>query len=139
MTLNLHATPEQVMHAVEALQKFGRANRVPDKPLFGLALALEECGSNIVSHALRGDPCQSFQVVLRCVGTALTIELRDSGPEFDPTRFVVEQQSEHHSRPAGGWGIYLVRRYVDEIRYARQGDQNVLSLTKRWNETTGKE
>ena len=59
MTLELHATPEEVMRAVEALQEFGREKQIPDKELFGLALALEECGSNIVNHALRRDPRRS--------------------------------------------------------------------------------
>ena len=31
MTLELHATPEEVMRAVEALQEFGQARQVPDK------------------------------------------------------------------------------------------------------------
>ena len=31
MTLELHATPAEVMRAVEALQEFGRARQLPDK------------------------------------------------------------------------------------------------------------
>ncbi len=134
MTLELQATPQEVMRAVEALQEFGRANQVPEKPLFGLAVALEECGSNIVTHALRGDPRRRFQVVLKHLGTAFTIELRDSGPEFDPTQFAVKGPCERDGRPAGGWGIHLVRRYIDDIRYTRQGGENVLRLTKQLNE-----
>ena len=34
-------------------------------------------------------------------------------------------------RPPGGWGIQLVRRYMDEIRYRREAGENVLRLTKR--------
>src|SRR5215468_5427780 len=53
MTLELQPTPQEVMRAVEALQDFARTQRAPEKTVFGLALALEECGSNIVNHALR--------------------------------------------------------------------------------------
>ena len=59
MTLELHATPQEVMRAVEALQEFGQSGQIPDKTLFGVALALEECASNIDNHALRGDPQQT--------------------------------------------------------------------------------
>ena len=31
----------------------------------------------------------------------------------------------------GGWGIQLVRRYMDEIRYEREAGENVLRLSKR--------
>ena len=132
MRLELHATPEEVMRAVEALQEFGHARQVPEKTLFGLALALEECGSNIVNHALRRDPRQKFQVVVEHTGTAMTIELRDRGPEFDPTQArAAEPATSEPDRPPGRWGIQLVRRYMDEIRYAREADENVLRLTKR--------
>ena len=41
MTLELHATPEEVMRAVDALREFGQARQVAERTLFGLALALE--------------------------------------------------------------------------------------------------
>src|SRR6478752_4467728 len=60
MKMELHATPQEVMRAVEALQEFGRAEQVPDKILHGLALALEECGCNIITHALGRDSRKKF-------------------------------------------------------------------------------
>ena len=45
MTLELHATPEEVMRSVETLQDFARAQGLPEKTTFGLALALERAGS----------------------------------------------------------------------------------------------
>ena len=137
MTLELHATPEEVMRAVEALQEFGQARQVPDKALFGLALALEECGSNIVNHALRRDARQTFRVILEHTGSAMVIELRDRGPEFDPTQAPVpEKVAGGDDRPPGGWGIELVRRYTDEMRYPREGEENILRLTKRLNQAS---
>ena len=132
MTLELHATPEEVMRAVEAMQEFGQARQVPDKAIFGLALALEECASNIVNHALRRDARQTFRVTIEHTGSAMVIELRDHGPEFDPTLApVIEKEAEDDDRPPGGWGIQLARRYTDEMRYAREGEENILRLTKR--------
>jgi anti-sigma regulatory factor (Ser/Thr protein kinase) len=132
MTLELHATPEEVMRAVEALQQFGQARQFPEKPLFGLALALEECASNIVNHAYQRDARQTFRVTIEHTGSAVIIELRDRGPAFDPTRAPgPEKEADGDDGPPGGWGIQLVRRYMDEIRYARERDENVLRLTKQ--------
>ena len=136
MTLELHATSGEVMRAVEAFQEFGRARKVPDPVLFGLALALEECGSNIVNHALRRDARQVFQVSFEHTGIAIIIELRDRGPAFDPTG-APAADAKGDDRPPGGWGIQLVRRYIDEIRYARRGDENVLRLIKQLDRATG--
>jgi anti-sigma regulatory factor (Ser/Thr protein kinase) len=44
---------------------------------------------------------------------------------------VIESAAGDDDRPPGGWGIQLVRRFMDEIRYRRDGDENVLLLTKR--------
>ena len=131
MTLELNATPEEVMRGVETLQEFAKSQGVPDKAIFGLALALEECGSNIVNHALKRDAQQKFQLVLEHTPDAFTIELRDAGPPFDPTKAAVRKPQAQDDDVPGGWGIELVRRYTDEIRYEREGDKNVLRLTKR--------
>jgi serine/threonine-protein kinase RsbW len=137
MMLELHATPAEVMRAVEALQQFGQAEQVPEKTLFGLALALEECGSNIVNHALQRDARQKFQVVIEHTGSTVTLELRDRGPEFDPTQARrLEPATGADDRPPGGWGIQLVRHYMDEIHYRREDGENVLSLTKRLPQET---
>src|ERR1043166_3886442 len=85
MTLELHATPEEVMRAVETLQELACAKGVPERVVFGLALALEECASNIVNHALKRDAQQQFKVTLEHTGDSFVIELRDRGAEFDPT------------------------------------------------------
>jgi anti-sigma regulatory factor (Ser/Thr protein kinase) len=140
MKLELHATPQEIMRAVETLQEFGQRRQVPDQALFGLALALEECGSNIVNHALRRDPAQTFHVLIDHTGTALTIELRDRGPAFDPTQAPApDDRADPDDRPPGGWGIHLVRRYMDEIHYRRDADENVLRLTKRLVPLAGNE
>ncbi len=135
MTLELHATPGEVMRAVEALWQFGSQQGLGERDLFGLALALEECGSNIVNHALRGDPGQKFRVTLEHTGGEMRIELRDHGPEFDPTQALETKAT--NDDPLGGWGIQLVRRFTDEIRYRREAGENILRLTKRLGEARG--
>ena len=125
------------MRAVEALQEFARGKGVPDKMIFGLALALEECGSNIVNHALKRDARQTFQVFLKGTDRRFIIELRDRGPAFDPTRATPRPPPAGEDESPGGWGIQLVRHYTDEICYQRQAGQNVLRLTKRLDPTAG--
>ena len=130
MTLELQATPEEVMRAVETLQEFALAQAIPQKTVFGLALALEECGSNIVNHALPGNAKQTFQVTLEHMGDSFVIELRDRGPAFDPTAAAPRKPQAEDDDLPGGWGIELVRRNMDEISYRREGDENVLRLVK---------
>ncbi|MEY3898094.1 MAG: hypothetical protein RLZZ214_3615 [Verrucomicrobiota bacterium] len=131
MTLELHGTPEEVMRAVEALEAFGEEKEIPAKILFGLTLALEECGSNIVNHALHRDPSRIFHVTFTHTGGEMIIELRDSGAEFDPTLAPPGDGIADDEEPPGGWGIFLVRKYTDEMIHTREGGENVLRLIKK--------
>ena len=74
------------MRGVEALQEFAAAQHdARTEAIFGLALALEECASNMVNHGLkrtrRGRSVSPFERT----GDSFVIELCDDGPEFDPT------------------------------------------------------
>ncbi len=131
MNLEFNATPEEVMRAVEAVQEFGRKKGFGEREIFALALAVEECGSNIVNHAYQGQPGQKFRVSVEHNGSTVCIELRDHGPEFDPTqKHSSETALDEDARPPGGWGVQLVRRYIDKIGYRRENGENVLRLTK---------
>lgn len=137
MTLELHASPAEVLRAVAALEDFAQARRVPQPTTFALALALEECASNIVNHALQRDPAKTFQVTFEHATDTFIIETRDCGPAFDPTAVNPSAQITDNDGPVGGWGLALVRRCADEIRYDRQGAENVLRLTRRLDESAG--
>lgn len=137
MKLELRATPEEVMRAVETLREYARELGLPEEARFGLALVLEECGSNIVNHALKRDARQKFQVTLEQTGDAFVIELRDRGPAFDPTVTVDLAPRTDADGPPGGWGIQLVRRYTDQIDYRRESGENILRLTRRLSPKTG--
>jgi serine/threonine-protein kinase RsbW len=130
MTLELQATPQEVMRAVEALRDFARAQCLTEKTVFDLALALEECASNVVNHAFKRDATQQFSVTFKRNGSAIFIELRDRGPHFDPTKVECNPPA-NEDDPPGGWGIELVRHCTDELQYKREGEENVLRLTKR--------
>lgn len=117
------------MRAVETLEQFAREIGVPEKIVYGLMLALEETGSNIVNHGLRRDARRKFQVTIEQTNDGFVIELRDRGLAFDPTK-VAQRKPATEDEPPGGWGIELVRRNIDEIRYTRVKGENVLRLTK---------
>ncbi len=136
-TLELHATPKEVMRGVETLNQFAQAQGLPEKTVFGLALALEECSSNIVNHAYQREARQTFHVVFDYSGDAFAIELRDRGPAFDPTAAPDRPKRASDDDLPGGWGVQLVRRSMDEIHYERRDGENVLRLTKWMRAATG--
>jgi sigma-B regulation protein RsbU (phosphoserine phosphatase) len=131
LQLRLRPTPEEVMRSVEQLQAFGREQNIDEKVLNGLAVALEECASNIVRYAGLDQAREFFEVALERNHEGMAIELRDPGPEFDPTAAIARTDAPDALRAEGGWGIHLVRHYTDEVSYRRASGGNVLRLSKR--------
>ncbi len=129
--LLLSAHPDEVMHAVEQLQAFGLARQIGERTLFGITVALEECAANIVHYACRDDANENFEVEFEHQPDGIEIRLRDFGPAFDPNAFLPPGPVDGDEPvQIGGWGLQLVRHYVDEVRYRRDGASNLLCLSK---------
>ena len=94
-------------------------------------LALEEAVSNVMLYAYPG---QSGQVLVEADKSAqqIVFTITDSGVPFDPTQQEepdITQSAE--DRPIGGLGIFLVRQIMNEVRYERKENKNILTLTKK--------
>jgi len=139
LILELQATPDEVMRGVEGLQEFCRAQAVAEKTIHALMLSLEEIASNVVNHACRRDPLQSFRVSIQHAGDRILVEVRDHGPAFNPLLFVdPASEAEDEDRAEGGWGIPLVRHSMDELHYVREGADNVLTMSKHLQPAGGR-
>jgi phosphoserine phosphatase RsbU/P len=131
LTQELMATPQDVMRGVESLRAFATEHGLLEQDVFGLTVALEECSSNLMRHALQGDASRSFKLVLQHTGDRFIMELRDRGVFFDPTLVAqIELDPLGHHLHEGGMGLHLVRHYVDEMNYHDNGDEHVLRLIK---------
>jgi sigma-B regulation protein RsbU (phosphoserine phosphatase) len=131
LRLNLHATPEEVMRAVAALEVFCEQQCVPGTLIHGLTLALEEIASNIVNHAFMKNADQTWTVSFQRIDDRLYIETRDRGIAFNPLTVPPPKLGPDLDELAyGGIGIYLTRRFVDDLAYTREANENVLRMTK---------
>lgn len=130
-TLQLPATPEDVMRGVEHLEQFCHEQHVPQKAIQALMLSVEEMASNIVNHAYQRDAQQTFRLTLQHYDDRFVVELRDHGPAFDPLQATEpDLETDPDERDIGGLGIHLVRHYMEGLHYAREDGENVLRMTK---------
>ncbi|MBG0777979.1 MAG: ATP-binding protein [Desulfovibrionaceae bacterium] len=122
-----------VLESMGAFQEFvtGKLERAGAAPLVctRVEMVLEELLTNIIYYAY---PNGEGEIALDCgvKDGALRIRITDSGVPFnmldkpDPdTTLSVDE------RAIGGLGIFLVREVMDEVRYERKNDTNVLHLT----------
>ena len=117
---------QQIPTLAEWIEMIG----LPQELNMPINLALEEAVSNVMLYAYPG---KSGQVLVECdKSDKLVFTITDSGVPFDPTQQKdpdVTQSAEE--RPIGGLGIFLVRQIMDDIRYERKDDKNILTLTKK--------
>jgi len=99
-------------------------------------LMAEEALTNVMKYGFAGPPpAVVAEVVLVVDARDVVLEIRDGGTQFDPLgQPSPDVEAPPESRKEGGLGILLLKSFADDLSYRREGDANVLSLKKRWDE-----
>ncbi len=124
---------------IPTLSEWIESLSLPEEIVMPINLALEEAVSNVMLYAYPGKSGQLFVECNKAVSDQpsairLIFTITDSGIAFDPT-----QQKEAditlsaEEREIGGLGIHLVKQIMDEVRYERTEDKNILTLVKTLN------
>ncbi len=94
-------------------------------------VAVDEIFSNIAQYAYP-DRAGSATVTMEEEDGAVVLTFTDDGIPYDPLQAAEPDVSlGADERPIGGLGIFLVRKTMDEVRYAYRDGQNVLSIRKK--------
>jgi serine/threonine-protein kinase RsbW len=104
---------------------------LPARVVSNLDLCSTEVVTNIMTHA-HGDGTQQILLRLGWQGEDVSLEVEDEGTAFDP-RLVPQPApvTSIHDARIGGWGIPIVRRFSDGLRYRHEGGRNCLTLLFR--------
>jgi len=134
------AVLQEVMDFVAA---HARKARVPDSRISEIQLAVEEAVANVCAHAYAEETAVNlvsvsyhskadFLLRVRHEPAAFEIDLLDRGHAFNPLS-AAPLKVDLLSEDAGieGLGIHLMRRMVDDLRYQRVNDTNLLTLVVR--------
>ncbi len=116
---------------VQVVAEAAQAAGLPPERVRQLELAVEEAVVNVCRYAYGGGG-GNLVVRVTHAGGALAVEVEDRGAAFDPlAQPLPDTAVPIERRPIGGLGILLIQRMVDEVRYRRAGDRNVLTLVVR--------
>lgn len=110
------------------LEENGAEERLPPKRVAHLDVAIEEIVANICSYAYETPPGE-LTIRVEESPEAFAVEFLDNGVAFDP--LAVDEPDVTRpleERDAGGLGILLVRRMMDEVHYSRKGALNSLRI-----------
>lgn len=102
------------------------------KLIFEINLALDELFTNIISYGFKDDKEHVIKIDIQAENNVLTIRIEDDGTPFNPVEAdAPDLECRIEDCKIGGLGIHLIKSLMDEIRYERVNDMNILYLKKR--------
>ena len=135
MTARRTAVPAdaaQLIVLTRFLRDFWAAEALAPPKMQTFELALEEIFMNIVTHGSRPGGTLLVEVSLNLSAESVAMTVEDDGPEFDPLSLQPpDVTASLADRRVGGLGVFLVRKTMDSVSYARIEGRNQLRVSKR--------
>lgn len=132
-SITVPAKEEQLYTVTEFVDTLLEENDCPAKAQMQIDVAIEEIFINIASYAYKpvdGEAevrCEVLRDPLRVV-----IQFLDGGKPFDPlAREDPDLSEEAMDAREGGLGILLVKKSMDNVKYAYEGGKNILTILKK--------
>ena len=100
--------------------------------VFNLNLSLEEAMTNVILYAYPNGT-GSIELAVKATKDNMYFTLQDQGIPFNPLTEAPEADitSPAEEREIGGLGIFLIKQLMDLVEYERQGESNILRMTKQ--------
>ena len=122
--------PELLAFIEQQLEEVG----CPLKTQMEIAVAAEEVFVNIASYAYApGTGAVTVRIEISDDPAAATITFSDSGIPFDPLKKADPDVTlSAEEREIGGLGIFMTRKFMDNVTYTYRDGQNILTLKKNF-------
>lgn len=113
------------------LEEIGQGISASKKCIFETILTLEEVFSNIISYGFDDPANHVIKITVTTAKGSFTVSVEDDGRPFNPLEAKNPDlpQDVEDCKP-GGLGIHLIKHFMDEIRYKRHQNRNVLTMKK---------
>ena len=130
--LAVEASLDNLREVRSFIDRAGADLGVNDRALGDLRLAVDEAMTNVVLHGY-GSAGGPAEIHMHAEGEAVVIRILDRARRFDPSEVKAPQlHTAFKDRPAGGMGIFLIRKMTDEAEFLpRPGGGNEIRLVKR--------
>ena len=128
-SLKVSAKMENLGRLIESVSGCAKAQGFDQERISKIELAAEEALVNIIHYAYPERP-GDVEMICQVDRGRFIIEIIDSGIPFDVTAMPDPDVTACiPEREPGGLGIFLMKKVMDEVRYRRENDRNILTLT----------
>jgi len=128
--IKLEAKVENLSRVIGFINAELEKNNCPPEIQDMINVAAEEIFVNIANYAYKPDAGDVTLFI--AAGEKAVIKFEDNGKPYNPLEYSGPNlDTDIDSREIGGLGIYLVKKLVDTIEYARVDGKNILTITKK--------
>jgi serine/threonine-protein kinase RsbW len=129
VSFTLGSNLDSVNRAEKEAERFASESGFQGDELQEIAMAVREATINAVLHGNGYDPAKSVDITFERKPAALVITVRDQGNGFDAGS-VPDPLAPENLLKQSGRGIFLIRTYMDEVRYRNLGPGTEVVLIK---------
>ena len=109
------------------------AYECPMKLQMAIAVAIEEVFVNVAHYAYgEGEGEMALGIAYDGASRTITFRMSDKGVPFDPLKKPDPDVTlSAEEREIGGLGIFIAKKTMDEIAYAYENGENILTMIKK--------
>lgn len=119
----------------EAICDAAKESGMADGSLWKLETAIDEACTNIACYGYKGRSDGVLWIRWKKDNDAFVVEIQDNGTPFDQSKPTYPNLSDDIcQRKVGGLGRFIMKKFLDEMHYRREGERNCLTMIKKLDE-----
>ncbi len=134
MEKTVDAVVESINAVTEFVDEILSEKAVPLKIITKINIVIDEILGNIAHYAYEDGTVGKAKVTVEMPGdySAVTLRFEDSGKPYDPLSAAdPELGLSADDMEIGGLGIFITKKFMDDLKYEYKDGRNILSLTKK--------
>lgn len=130
-TVRIENDLSEIAKVDEMLDEFAEQFGIPPAIAATFHVIFDDLLNNVISFGFNDGQRHFIDISLESTANSLIVSIADDGMPFNPLdETAPDTKLSIEDRQIGGLGIHLVIKLVDDVRYQRTADKNVLTLTK---------
>ena len=131
-TIEIASRAEEIYAVCDFVVEMAQKAGLDEREIGKIKISVYEACVNIVEHAYRSNPAGWIRATCAYDDSKLVIELEDAGEPFENwTIKPYDVERAVQDRRTGGFGLHIIHRSVDEVRYyPARPNGNLLRMVK---------
>ncbi len=131
--LRVKSIPKNLYSICDFVMDYAEKVGFDKKEVGKIKIAVYEASLNVVEHSYHSNPENWIDVWVEVDAQKITIEIQDYGYSFEGiSKKRYDVQSAMNNAQTGGFGLYIIRRSMDEIEYHPDEEQGNRLIMRKY-------